>query len=160
MKSVDVERDIKINSYYVIDYFHQKGENITNLKLQKLMYFMEGLYMVITDESYLFEQDFFAWNLGPVCKELYDHYKEYGNENIELTDEESKKIINFPNVNKVFVELLFRVFGNWSAYELVELTHEKDSPWYKVTNGEEKDSSKIVSKTDTKLWLERKLKVE
>jgi len=51
MKEMDIERDIIINSYYVIDYFNQNGESITNLKLQKLMYFMEWLYIVLTDED-------------------------------------------------------------------------------------------------------------
>ena len=159
MKEMDIERDIIINSYYVIDYFNQNGESITNLKLQKLMYFMEGLYMVLTDEDYLFEQEFFAWNLGPVCKELYDYYKECGNENIELTEEKRKKIINFPNINKVFVEVLFKVFSGWSAYELVELTHEQGSPWYHIKNNIEEESNQIVYKKETKIWLREKIKV-
>ena len=50
----EIERDIIINSYYVIDYFKRHGESITNLKLQKLMYFLEGLYMALSDDDHLY----------------------------------------------------------------------------------------------------------
>jgi len=90
----------------------------------------------------------------------YDYYKECGNENIELTEEKRKKIINFPNINKVFVEVLFKVFSGWSAYELVELTHEQGSPWYHIKNNIEEESNQIVSKKETKIWLREKIKVE
>ena len=38
-----IERDIIINAYYVIYYFNQNGKKITNLKLQKLLYFLEAI---------------------------------------------------------------------------------------------------------------------
>lgn len=34
--------------------------------LEKLMYFLEAIYMVLTDEDYLFEEDFLAWNFRTV----------------------------------------------------------------------------------------------
>lgn len=51
---MELERDILLNSYYIIDYFKKNGQEITNLKLQKLLYLEEAIYMSASDENYLF----------------------------------------------------------------------------------------------------------
>ena len=154
----EIERDIIINSYYVIDYFKKQGESITNLKLQKLMYFLEGLYMALGNEEYLYHQQFLAWDFGPVCRELYDYYKVNGNEEIELTESEIKKAKNMPEMNSVLVYGLYKIFGKWSTYELVELTHEKNSPWSKVYD--ENNKNNPIDKLETKKWLKEKLEID
>lgn len=156
---MDIERDIIINSYYVISYFKQKKVSVTNLKLQKLMYFMEGIYIAISDEDNLFNQDFLAWNLGPVCRELYDKYKSNGNDEIELNDEQLKEVKKIPEINDILVKILFKFFGSWSAYELVELTHIEGSPWYNVTNGNDSEEDIIIPKCETRNWIKGILKL-
>ncbi len=156
--SMDIERDIIINSYYVISYFNEKGVSVTNLKLQKLMYFMEGLYMSITDEDFLYNDEFYAWTFGPVCKKLYDYYKKFESNEISLNEEEKKLVKEIPEFNKIFIQSLFKFFGKWSAYDLVELTHEEGSPWSMVyVSEEETDDNIIVPKLETKKWLRKKL---
>lgn len=158
--SMDIERDIIINSYYVISYFNEKGVSVTNLKLQKLMYFMEGLYMGITDENFLYDDEFYAWTFGPVCKRLYDYYKKFESNEISLDEDEKKFVTEIPELNRIFIESLFKIFGNWSAYDLVELTHEEGSPWSLVyVSEEETDDNIIVPKLDTKKWLRKKLNI-
>ncbi len=158
--SMDIERDIIINSYYVIFYFNEKGVSVTNLKLQKLMYFMEGLYMGITDENFLYDDEFYAWTFGPVCKRLYDYYKKFESNEISLDEDEKKFVTEIPELNRIFIESLFKIFGNWSAYDLVELTHEEGSPWSLVyVSEEETDDNIIVPKLDTKKWLRKKLNI-
>lgn len=154
----EIERDIIINSYYVIDYFKRHGESITNLKLQKLMYFLEGLYMALSDDDHLYNQQFLAWDFGPVCRELYDYYKVNGNEEIELTESETKKVKNMPEMNSVLIYGLYKIFGKWSTYDLVEMTHEKNSPWSNVYD--ENNKNTLIDKLETKKWLKEKLEID
>ena len=152
-----LERDIIVNSFYVIEKFKKEKKSVTNLKLQKLMYFMEALYMATSDENSLFEQEFLAWNFGPVCRELYDYYKDYGNDEIQLSESEKKRAKKIPRINLILVDALFKMFSSWSTYDLVELTHLKGSPWFLVYDEEEKNI--IISKEETKNWFKEKLKI-
>lgn len=151
-----VERDIIKNSYYVIYYFNENNTEVTNLKLQKLLYFLEALYMHVTKENFLFDDDFEAWDFGPVCKRVYDEFKMFEREPIKLTPEEQGIAQNMPAINKLFISTLHRIFKNYTTYDLVSLTHEEDSPWSKVY---EQDSNEklIISKIETKDWFSRKI---
>lgn len=145
-----IERDIIKNSEYIIEYYKQKGRQLTNLELQKLAYFLEAIYMVCTDEQYLFEEEFSAWNFGPVNIEIYHHYKMFGRIPIELDHE-----VNINPINLKFIEILFDLFHEFNATQLVNLSHSKQSPWYKIykdCNGKI-PRDKMISKKETKVWF-------
>jgi len=124
----NIERDIIKNSKYIISYYNQNNKPITNLELQKLVYFLEAIYIVYTDEDYLFEEDFLAWNFGPVNLEIYNQYKSFGSLPIEL---ETSISIN-PN-NLKYIETLYISFKDFSVTQLVNLSHAKGSPWYNIS---------------------------
>ncbi len=72
---------------------HQ-GETISNLKLQKMLYYMQGFFIAVFDKK-LFEEPIEAWQYGPVVRAVYFHFKEFGPAAIMLNGEE--KIINLTN---------------------------------------------------------------
>lgn len=150
-----IERDIIINSYYVISFFNINNTPVTNLKLQKLMYFMEAIYMSVADSENLYSEEFYAWEFGPVCKKLYEKYASFESYEIELTDEQNRLAHDIPNVNYLLVQILYKLFGDWTTYDLVEFTHSVDSPWSKVYDG--KNGSIIVDKNQTKEWFKGKI---
>ena len=53
------------------------GDGISNLKLQKLLYYCQGTYLAIKGTP-LFEHPIEAWEHGPVVPEVYHQYKEHG----------------------------------------------------------------------------------
>src|SRR5438309_2092560 len=53
------------------------GENITNLKLQKLLYYVQGFHLAMNGAP-LFNEDIRAWDHGPVVPQVYRKYREYG----------------------------------------------------------------------------------
>ncbi|NFG62399.1 DUF4065 domain-containing protein [Clostridium botulinum] len=133
---------------YIINRALDKDKNVSNLKLQKLLYYVQAAFLVDKKEP-CFEDDIVNWKHGPVVKEVYDQYKEYSDRNItEYQDGYSiyefdndynfvKRKITFDSnmidqedknrINKVIDELLVL-----SAWNLVDKTHEED-PW-KNTN--------------------------
>lgn len=165
-----INRDIITNAFYMINLFNQKQENqtnaktsITNLKLQKLMYFVEAYYMVKNpNEDSMFDEEWSAWDYGPVCKKLYDYFKNFGSVEILITSEETIRGNDLPKKNKEYIEAIFGIFGELSAFNLVTLTHMKNSPWDKIyesnKNTNEYDFKKInsstISKQETKVWFE------
>jgi len=121
-------------------------ECITNLKMQKLLYYAQGVYLAYKDIE-LFENDIYAWNHGPVVKEVYDEYKCYGRQGIdvEISDEEKMEILSEVEKKEDSLEVLEAVYKNYakySAWHLVEMTHS-ESPWINTQRNEVMDRELI-----------------
>lgn len=54
------------------------GEPLSNMKLQKLLYYEQGYHLAYFDAP-LFPDNFEAWLYGPVVPRVYDMFKSYGN---------------------------------------------------------------------------------
>lgn len=161
--------NIIINSLYMVSLFSiekDKGKNIsiTNLKLQKLMYFVEAYYMTIySEDKYMFSSSWNAWDYGPVNRELYDYFKKFGSMEIEITASEKETIKSLSQENKQCIEKIFEVFGGLSAFDLVTLTHLQGSPWSLINEANnvskrynfENINESIISKEDTKNWFKK-----
>src|SRR5579871_1664070 len=52
----------------------ERGDVLTNLKLQKLLYYAQAWHLVHKDK-YLFSEDFQAWIHGPVLPSQYQRFK-------------------------------------------------------------------------------------
>ncbi len=153
----DIERDVIKNSEYIVEYYKKEGKSITNLELQKLMYFLEAIYMVSTGEDHLYKEEFLAWNFGPVNLELYNRYKSFGRYPIELD-----KTININSANLKYIENLYYLFKDFTPTALVNLSHREGSPWYNIYNRNNGNIPKneIISKEDTKNWFLSLVKIE
>lgn len=69
-------RDI---SRYVINFAFETNRSVTNLKLQKILYFLYGFYYFVTKDE-LFDEEFEAWAYGPVVRKSYVDYSMFGAE--------------------------------------------------------------------------------
>jgi len=139
----------------VADFFlaiaNERGETITNLRLQKLVYYAQAWFLANTGKP-LFEEDFEAWVHGPVLPVLYDKYKELGPKPI-VTE------LKFPDVEKRFgkseLEILNAVadvYMQYGAYQMELMTHNEE-PWIKARQGIEPDA-RSNNKIDKALMME------
>lgn len=135
--------DVLDVSRYIINYCNEKGYPISNLKLQKLLYFVQAYFLVKLPEP-CFEEEIVAWALGPVVVEAYKEFKEFGSNNIPTVRYYfSKKINNEgsvfqPNLilyqsdisenDKTVLKNILNTYGGYPASRLVEITHRQD-PW-------------------------------
>lgn len=135
-KALDVAR-------YVINYSNERGYGISNLKLQKIMYFIQAYFLAYEPgHAPCFPERIEAWDFGPVVPAVYHEFKQYGSGNIpiitsyivfnekelwnvhreeynaDIIDEEEQKMIN----------AVVDQFSDYSASDLVELTHHQ-APW-------------------------------
>ncbi len=97
---------------------------LTNLKLQKLLYYEQG-YHLAQFGTPLFEEEIEAWQYGPVVPEVYARYSVCGRNSIMPEDE------SFDFGSDEELELFCKVFDTYnkfSAMGLMQLTHE-ESPW-------------------------------
>lgn len=109
-------------------------EDLTHLKLQKLLYFAQGIYLAINHIP-LFREDIVAWQHGPVVKEVYNEFCKFKRDNIKLSAEEIGDIFNvIQNDNNVISELeaTFNNYSGYTAWHLREETHKPGTPWKNV----------------------------
>lgn len=99
------------------------GDNMTNLKLQKLLYYQQGYHLAKFDTP-LFDEDVEAWVYGPVVPVVYDYYKHYGSQILPVEGEE---IILSDEEEKLFGEV-FEAYREFSAIGLMNMTH-REKPW-------------------------------
>ncbi len=101
---------------------NQGADGISNLKLQKLLYYAQSAFLALKNIP-LFSNDIVAWDHGPVVEEIYHKYKNYGSQDIN----EFEEVYIDKETEKVLTEV-YNVFGEYSAWGLRNLTHQ-EKPW-------------------------------
>lgn len=121
---------------YLVELSIGIGEPLTNMKLQKLLYYVYSWYGVEKGKE-LFDEKIMAWKYGPVVTSVYDKYRKYGADVIkEVEGGNSDKLDPF---TKDLIEEVFTVYGNKTAIELMNLTHS-EAPWRDAYNPENQNT--------------------
>jgi uncharacterized phage-associated protein len=114
---------------YIIWWCNNNGYSISNLKLQKILYFVQAQFLVARGMP-CFCEEIQAWEYGPVVPEVYREYKAYGGGNIPAFERSERPMViraeDIPLIDDIISECV-----NYSASSLVELTHNQ-SPWQDV----------------------------
>src|SRR5262249_8109575 len=114
---------------YIIWSSHESGSFISNLKLQKLLYYVQAWHLAVFQRP-LFPEKFQAWVRGPAIPEIYERYRGYQWRHI---DEEVKR----PELNPKtldFIEEVLEEYGPLDARRLEQLTRRED-PWIEARRG-------------------------
>jgi len=138
---------------YIIRSFQEHGELITNLKLQKLLYYAQGWYLALDGET-LFSNQIEAWVHGPVVPDIYRLFKKY--KYAPITDPVNE--INLSQRISEHLNEIIDVYGSYSAFELESLTHETD-PW-KEARGSipcDEPSSAIITVESMRAYFIKKM---
>ena len=131
--------------------FEDGYASITPMKLQKLIYILNGWHLAVTGGPVV-REPFRAWQYGPVEPGLYRLLKHYGNKPISeyLTtyeDGESNAYV-VAKGNTDFYELLNIVIKKYmalGALRLSALTHQPCTPWDNTTRGGAIDNADIMN---------------
>ncbi|WP_290741039.1 Panacea domain-containing protein [Fibrobacter sp. UBA3718] len=126
------------------------GELLSNLKLQKLLYYEQGFHLALFN-SPLFSDDIEAWMYGPVVPSVYDYYKKFGSNGIVLEDD--PQLIQLTPQEE---DLLFQVYERYKSYSaigLMDLTHG-ESPWI---NAVPHDRGTVISNESMRTFFLRQL---
>lgn len=108
----------------------EHGELISNLKLQKLLYYVQGYFIAVFGEK-LFNNEIEAWQYGPVVREMYNHFKMNGSSSISLEEDSTIATLN-KEQEALFNEIL-KEYSQYSAIKLMHMTHE-ELPWVETFN--------------------------
>lgn len=126
---------------YIIADFHESEDLITNMKVQKLLYYVQGWHLGLYGQP-VFPEELQAWVHGPVQPMVYQEYKEYRWN--PITDEPNKPKLPPSLVNHI--NEVLQQYGGETAYMLELMTHKED-PWLEARWGlpTDADCSNIIS---------------
>ena len=125
----------------MLDEADRNGITLTNLALQKLLYFAHGIFLNETKQP-LIKGYFEAWQYGPVHPIAYKAFKLSGAEPIRTRAKgqdaltgQTKPVIqpNNPAVRRL-VQQVLNSYGKLSAGRLVDLAHARNSPWHYIVD--------------------------
>jgi uncharacterized phage-associated protein len=138
---------------FVIAFSHEHGDPVSNLKLQKLLYYAQAWFLAIYDKP-LFDERIEAWVHGPAVPPVYGDFKKWSWQPINCE-------VAFPELDariKEHLEEVMDVYGGMSAYELEKLTHSED-PWKSARGGIAPDeaSNAIISHDDMRRYYRARL---
>lgn len=123
--------DCKID--HVVKYCLAKMVDVTPLALQKLLYYAQAFNKVINRE-FMFNDDCEAWVHGPVYREIYYRYKNFGYNPIEDEMEFDEEEMNLTNNEKEILDSVIANLGCYSGRILEKMTHS-EKPWLETRNG-------------------------
>ncbi len=117
---------------FFIEKSSQLNENndLTNLKLQKMLYFAQVEHLK-KFKAPLFDDPIEAWQYGPVVREIYEWLKGCGAYQISKFDVETSTDELDSNTVE-FLEYIWKKYRRYSAFGLVDKTHEDGSAWSKT----------------------------
>lgn len=125
-----------LSCYDVAIYFLKKTDpetnDISNLKLQKLLYYAQG-YSLAMHDTPLFKEDIVAWQHGPVVPEVYEKYNDNGPNPISSSESLDKEL---DTVSRDILDTVYFDYGQYSAWKLRALTHN-EPPWIKASQNKD-----------------------
>jgi uncharacterized phage-associated protein len=111
---------------YIIRYEDEQDHCINNLKLQKIMYFLQAQFVVSCGKS-LFDEDLIAWDFGPIVKSVYFNYNMFGSATIFLNPNNCRnEYIAWEHRN--LINQVLEYVRPYSTTQLVSICHNQ-SPW-------------------------------
>lgn len=130
----------------------RKLNDVTNLKLQKLLYYAQAWNLAFTGEP-LFVEDIEAWVHGPVVPRVFRRFKSLGWKTIEAP------VNPLPDPHLAFhLRAILKAYGGLGPTQLERLTHNED-PWRNARKGIPADvsSNNVISHKDMKTFYKARI---
>ena len=133
--------DVRSVANLVLDFASRENTKVTNITINKIVFFLHGWYLA-KNNAPLVTAKIEAWNYGPVFRELYWEFKDFGAEPITAramrrnpaTAAREVCADKFNLADLEFLRPLIEKYLGFSAGKLVELSHEIGAPWDQVFN--------------------------
>jgi len=108
----------------IVRFSAEYGDLITNLKLQKLLYYAQAWHLALHNEP-LFDDHFEAWVHGPAQPSVYRAFKNFASKPIVIPEDAP-----FENAKEAWLHIadVLQAYSGYSAYQLELMTH-REQPW-------------------------------
>ncbi|SIS49202.1 Panacea domain-containing protein [Salimicrobium salexigens] len=114
---------------YVVEKASELGRPVSNLQLQKILYYLQLHYLGKKGEPLLAEP-IEKWKFGPVIPNVYHEFKRFGSSPISfmIEDELFMEDEFVDDEDEKFIDVVVNNLSNKDGFYLVKKTHQH-SPW-------------------------------
>lgn len=125
---MDAQYDaVTIAKWFVAWAEGEEEARLSNLKLQKLLYYAQGHHIAANGYP-LFTDTLCAWSHGPVVPAVYRAFKSFGSNDIHLADDDPFAWTDVDEETTQFLIQVWQTYGVYAAWKLRNMTHD-ESPW-------------------------------
>lgn len=111
---------------YILCYYNRQDDWISNLKLQKILYFLQAAFLVVRDTP-LFSDPIKAVDWGTMVDNVYHNYKIFGGGSIPILYEE-KYPYYIDSEDKPLIDAVLDKFSDYTSTDLLNIIHNQ-KPW-------------------------------
>jgi uncharacterized phage-associated protein len=126
---------------WFIAWAEAEDDELSNLKLQKLLYYAQGHYLARCG-SPLFTDEMQAWVHGPVVPPVYRAFKKFGSSPLMLPDTDPFTWDQVDEATADFLGQVWNTYGCYSAGRLRNMTHD-EPPWRDNWRGDDERGAAI-----------------
>ena len=112
----------------IIEFCHEHGDLITNLRLQKLLYYAQAWHLAMHEKP-LFLDRIEAWGNGPIQPDVYAKFARFGHQQLDHETSDWKVAKHVSN----HIADLMRAYGHLSSFDL-EMVSRDEEPWKAARN--------------------------
>jgi uncharacterized phage-associated protein len=125
----------------LLDIADDQRRPLTNLALQKLLYFAHAIFLIETHKP-LVSGSFEAWQYGPVHPIVYRAFQEAGDKPITMRAHRTDIVMgtrspipaaSAPPIRDLCLWIMAQ-YGRMTAGRLVDISHAKNAPWHYIVN--------------------------
>jgi len=124
-----------------LDRARKDRRKLTHMHLQKPVYLAHGWNLAVNGRL-LIEDEFEAWEYGPVIRKLYNALSKYGKSSISRLikwgddspfphDGTEVALVELEPDELAVIDKVWDTYRGFEAFQLSALTHAKESPWSK-----------------------------
>ncbi|WP_210408355.1 Panacea domain-containing protein [Allokutzneria sp. NRRL B-24872] len=106
---------------------HAENASMSNLKLQKILYYAQGHHVALHGEP-LFSDEIQAWSHGPVVPTVYRKFRDFGAGEIKFDEHVDFSWDDVDEEATRHLMLVWNTYGGFAAWRLRNMTHD-DGPW-------------------------------
>lgn len=133
---------------FVIDYSIRKNYTCSNLRLQKILYFIQAYFLKIQGTP-CFADAIEAWDFGPVVPVVYRRYMYFGA--ADIFEWEKPRIHFESDRDKEIVEQVVELLAPYTTTQLVKMT-QHHFPW--LNNYKSKWENRVIPIRDMQTFVD------
>ncbi|MBQ8644205.1 MAG: DUF4065 domain-containing protein [Candidatus Methanomethylophilaceae archaeon] len=122
---------------------------LTDARVNMFLYFAQGHHLARHGTT-LFDDDIESRECGPVVREVYDRFQEYGKAPIQSVHGEYSLDV-FTSEELTLLNDIIAKYNRYTTGHLIDIIHGEGGPWDKACS---KHTSNIIDNEEIRIWFE------
>lgn len=141
---------IEVANYFLSQYRYDERWNITNYKLQSLVYYAQGWSLALRNKA-MFHNKLEAWDYGVVCPDLYRVYGKYNFREVIPQSKEESLLFNDDDR-----DLLIAVWSKYGSLDTDRLRFmaANELPWKNAWSNMKKGKGRIITNEELQFYFQ------